>query len=168
MTRSPASQNVSRHTAIRRLLSAGWIVAGFFLFSAGVAERTEAQETTVVAEAADGPRLVRVKVRDQESNEQTIEGRVVVEAQDGGLIVELRNGEYRTIRSTDLIEKSPQAEPFRLMSADELGQNLVQTLGSGLRSTRQIIMSSARTQPKSMLSSAASCLNVSMISTSLS
>ncbi len=85
----------------------------------------------MVAEAADGPRLVRVKVRDQESNEQTIEGRVVVEAQDGGLIVELRNGEYRTIRSTDLIEKSPQAEPFRLMSADELGQNLVQTLGSG-------------------------------------
>jgi hypothetical protein len=73
--------------------------------------------TTVVTKATDGT--------------QEVSGRILVKAQDGGLLLEERNGRIRQLTPA-MIESTATAEStFALMTNDELGNDLLSQVSAG-------------------------------------
>lgn len=83
--------------------------------------------STALTLAADPAALVRVTFTIESSKsptEQTLDGRVLVKAADGGVLVEGRDGRLWTIKPDQLKSLTEQPEPFQLMTADELGASI--------------------------------------------
>ena len=96
-------------------------IIGFLFFCSGTAHADEASTsetlTTVLIKATDGAREVS--------------GRILVEAQDGGLLLEERNGRIRQLTPA-MIESTATAEStFSPMTNDELGNDLLSQVSAG-------------------------------------
>ena len=73
--------------------------------------------------------LVQIRFRAVSEREQTIDGRLLVRAQDGGLLVEDRAGRLWTVTPDRLLaETALQGEFFSPLSQDELGRHLIAEL----------------------------------------
>jgi len=83
--------------------------------------------------AEDSDLLVRVTLRSEvpATTPATVEGRLVVEAQDGGLLVEERSGRLQILAADKVVGQTPTEQPFTAMSVEELGTTLLQQAGSG-------------------------------------
>lgn len=71
-----------------------------------------------------------------------LSGRVVVEAADGSLLVEERDGRYWVVTAPELVDRRSAGEPFRPFTADELARHLRESLGQGfaLRKTARYVI----------------------------
>ncbi len=65
--------------------------------------------------------------------ETHIQGRILVTAQDGGILLEAPNGVLWTVLPDELVSKTSDATPFRPLSADELSKELSAELPEGFR-----------------------------------
>lgn len=72
----------------------------------------------------------QLRVR-REGHEQTLTGRLVVEAKDGGLLVELPSGQLEAVQPDQLLERSADDEPFKPLSAEQVAHALLSELPDG-------------------------------------
>lgn len=71
---------------------------------------------------------------------RTVECRVLIAAQDGGLLIEGRDGRLWTIGPKQLKKDEATTEPFRPFSADEIGQQLqTELIDFGIKSPSAIV-----------------------------
>ena len=75
--------------------------------------------------------LERVQWRDDEMRSHTVAGRVLVEAQDGGLLVLGQDGRLWPVEKAQLVSRIEANEPFRALSSTALGKQLQTELGAG-------------------------------------
>lgn len=79
--------------------------------------------------------MVRVTLKNADAAETEsdgeVTGRIVVEAKDGGLLLELRNGKYKTIKADAIAEKSAVDTAYSQMTTDELAQDLLTEVPPG-------------------------------------
>ncbi|MCA9052747.1 MAG: hypothetical protein KDA75_02870, partial [Planctomycetaceae bacterium] len=87
------------------------------------------------------PRLQRVR-HQVEGLEQTISGRIVVQAVDGGLLLETRDGQFVTVLPQNLVDNESTDEEFRSCTAEELAAQLQAEFGAGFEivSTRRYVI----------------------------
>lgn len=116
-----------RRTLCEQIGSSLAITAFAGLIACGVARPGFTAEKT---EAASPP-LVRVEFTDAGQTNRVVEGRILVEAQDGGILVLGRDGVLSNITPKQLKSRTRPGGPFRPLSADELGQRLLAEFGQG-------------------------------------
>lgn len=95
-----------------------------------------------VARADD--RLLRVTWTEDAKTNRTIDGKLVVEAQDGGLLLLGRDGRLWTITPEQIEQREERGEVFTPLTAEELGQQLKAELGGGFEivTTRHYVICS--------------------------
>lgn len=71
--------------------------------------------------------LERVVLK-QAGTTKTLEGKLVVEAQDGGLMLQTRDGQMFAIEPQQLVSRSSDEREFKPFTAEELAERLQQTL----------------------------------------
>jgi Protein of unknown function (DUF1570) len=104
---------------------------------------------TPALSAADAESLVRVTFVDEAGQTVTVEGKVVVEAADGGLLVLGRDGRLWTVTPRQKRGLEATGRTFSLFTADELGKALAQSLGPDFEITKTrhyVIAAAAGTQ----------------------
>jgi hypothetical protein len=77
---------------------------------------------------------------------RTVEGRVLVKAQDGGLLVQQRDGRLWTVTAETLTQRKATGQTFKPWTAAELGRQLKKELGPGfsiLQNRHYVIASTA-------------------------
>jgi hypothetical protein len=79
--------------------------------------------------AANAESLVRLTFVDDSAQTVTVEGRVVVEAADGGVLLLGRDGRLWSVTPKQKRSQESTGRPFSLLTADELGRALVEALG---------------------------------------
>jgi hypothetical protein len=79
--------------------------------------------------AADADALVRVTFVDDSEQTVTVDGKVLVEAADGGILLLGRDGRLWSVTPKQKRGLEPAGRAFSLLSADELGHALVDELG---------------------------------------
>ncbi|MGQ9576790.1 MAG: DUF1570 domain-containing protein [Thermoguttaceae bacterium] len=72
----------------------------------------------------------------QDGKTRQLEGRVVVEAQDGGLLLMARDGVLWRVQPDELIQRTRDDAPFRPYSSQELGARLLAELPPGFAAHR--------------------------------
>ena len=84
------------------------------------------------ANSADGERrpLETVKWQPMGHAAQEAEGRVIVEAQDGGLLVQSRDGRFWSVEKPHLLSRTDRGQPFRPLAAAALADQLTAELGN--------------------------------------
>lgn len=100
-------------------------------------------------EAVSRPEMVRVRFRDAAKAERTVEGRVMVEAQDGGILLLGRDGRQWNITPDRLEHRENVGSPFKGLTSDEAAAALREELGDGfdiVRTKRYVIASKAGTR----------------------
>ena len=70
-----------------------------------------------------------------EGREVQVSGRIVVEAQDGGLLLETGEGRQYTFEPADIISRSTDARPFTPLSGEALGEALRARRGGSFQIT---------------------------------
>lgn len=85
-----------------------------------------ANDAGSVEEQTSPPNVAVVSFRDQTGAEQSVEGRVLVRATDGGLLVEDAARRLWTVPSTQLDSESTAERAFKFFDADQLGKRLVE------------------------------------------
>lgn len=93
-----------------------------FVFFLSVAGLTDDQSDSAV--------LTTVLVKSPDGSQQVF-GRVLVEAQDGGVLLEERNGRIRQLTPKMIESKSTSPSPFLPMTNDELGNDLLAQVSAG-------------------------------------
>jgi hypothetical protein len=91
-------------------------------------------ETAATADAPD----TKSKTVDRvtftlDGNQQTVAGRVLIEAQDGGLLLESADGAQHTIEGSTILSRQQTETPFKPLTADEIGEQLLEQLPPGFR-----------------------------------
>ncbi len=86
------------------------------------ARRLRADEPVMVGQH------VRVTLRDKQQVEQTIVGRVLVKAADGGLLIESADGRFSTAPAEQLQQVTLVADEFRMLTGDALKKHLAEQL----------------------------------------
>ena len=81
----------------------------------------------VGAPAMAADRLHRVLFQ-REGQRQTVEGRLLLTAQDGGMLLESRDGMLWAITPEELVDRSAASLPFEPFTPDELGRRLLAEL----------------------------------------
>ena len=66
-----------------------------------------------------------------ETHPITITGRTLVEAQDGGVLMEERNGRLRLLTTAMIVSRSESVSPFAPFSADEMATDLLAQVSTG-------------------------------------
>jgi len=74
--------------------------------------------------------LVRVAYRDNDGRQQIVSGRILVEAVDGGLMLQTPDGAITTIEAELSPEKKETNEKFVPLTAQALGEQLLQEFGA--------------------------------------
>ncbi|MFH5804189.1 DUF1570 domain-containing protein, partial [Alienimonas sp. DA493] len=62
---------------------------------------------------------------------QSVTGRVILEGDDGGVLLKGRDGALHAVAATRLTSRTPTGEPFAPLPADELAATLAEELGAG-------------------------------------
>ncbi|NLE40011.1 MAG: DUF1570 domain-containing protein [Pirellulaceae bacterium] len=70
-------------------------------------------------------------VLERDGRQQTVVGRLVVEAEDGGLLLLARDGVLWAVQPEEKVSHNTDDEPFTPLSADELAKNLLAELPPG-------------------------------------
>jgi len=65
--------------------------------------------------------------------EQSLEGRVLVEAQDGGLLLETASGQLSIVQPEELVRRESNATPFEPLGQEAVGAALLRELPAGFR-----------------------------------
>lgn len=92
---------------------------------------------TASAMAAEGDGVpsaawsVRLTFTDSDKNSRTVEGRIVVEAQDGGILLLGLDGMLWSVTPKRLVKREATGKEFEPLSADELGRQLQREFGDG-------------------------------------
>ena len=126
-----AGINCRRNCLATALLTHGASLAGtslqivgllFCWCGLGLADEPASSETltTVVMKASGTPDMP-----------VEISGRILIEAQDGGVLLEERNGRIRQLTPAVIESKTPSDVPFSAMSNDELGNDLLSQVQAG-------------------------------------
>ncbi len=68
-----------------------------------------------------------------EGGQQTVAGRILLEAQDGGVLVESADGQQHTIEGKSVLSRQKSDAPFRPLTTAELGEKLLAKLSPGFR-----------------------------------
>ena len=84
--------------------------------------------------AADA--LLRVTFTDKTRQQRAIDGKIVVEAVDGGIVLMGRDGRLWNITPKQIRRRTTTGERFSLFTANELGPRLRSELGDGFRIVR--------------------------------
>lgn len=87
---------------------------------------------SVAARGADPAEQVTF-AEDRDADRRTVEGRVLIEAVDGGLLLEDRQGVLWAITPDRLQDRLPTGRPFEPLDRDALAQALQQEAGSGFQ-----------------------------------
>jgi len=93
--------------------------------------------------------LEKVQWRDDQMQSFTIAGRVLIEAQDGGILVLGQDGRLWPVEKPQLVSREEAKEPFRALSSAALGKQLQSELGAGFElvvTKHYVICSSAERQ----------------------
>jgi hypothetical protein len=86
-------------------------------------------------------RVHRVTWTDAKSETRTITSRVLLEAQDGGLLLEGRDGRLWTVSPKQLQKHETTDELFQPLTADELGQQLSREVAElGVKTATQVVV----------------------------
>jgi len=80
--------------------------------------------------ASLAPALERVELR-RAGQQRTVEGRVLLTAQDGGVLLLARDGMLWAVPPDEQVNRSSDDQPFLPFSADELGEQLLAELPAG-------------------------------------
>jgi hypothetical protein len=80
--------------------------------------------------SAQAAPLERIAWNDENKQPHEIPGRVLVEAEDGGLLLQGQDGRLWTIDKPELVSREAAGEPFRPISAAVLGKQLQAGLGA--------------------------------------
>lgn len=98
---------------------------------------------TSLAESSDSLVVVTLNA-DPADDAATLSGRVLVTAQDGGILVEERNGTLHNLTPGDFTDVRTTAEQFTPLNADELATELLGQLGSAwsIRQTDHFVIAS--------------------------
>lgn len=102
-----------------------------------------AAATLVFSDGDDppAPRLQRVTFTDAKSVTRTIESRLLLEAQDGGLLLEGRDGRLWNVTPKQLQKRESTEEPFQPLSADQLGEQLAREAAEfGIKTPTQVVV----------------------------
>lgn len=100
-----------------------------------------AMPATTFADDPPAPRLHRVTFTDAKSVLRTIESRVLLEAQDGGLLLEGRDGRLWNVTPKQLQTNERSSEAFRPLSADQLGVQLAKEVAEfGIKTPTQVVV----------------------------
>ena len=91
------------------------------MFSWMVASRVAAEDVRPIL-------LHRVTFTDDKSKTRTVEACVLLTAQDGGLLLEGRDGRLWTVSPKQLENDEETTDPFIPLTADEIGKQLQQEL----------------------------------------
>jgi len=67
----------------------------------------------------------------QVATERTVTGRVWIEAQDGGVLLEERDGTLHAIKGPDVVDSVETDQEFEPLTAEELSKQLLEELGEG-------------------------------------
>lgn len=86
--------------------------------------------TTLALWCGDASALDRV-IFDRNDQQQRVEGRLLVTAEDGGLLVQSADGALWTITPDELVEHSTDDVPFAPFSRGQLGKQLLEQLPAG-------------------------------------
>lgn len=87
------------------------------------------------------PRMHRVTFADSKSVTRTIESRVLLEAQDGGLLLESRDGRLWNVPPKQLQKHEATEDPFQPLSAEQLGEELAREVAEfGIKTPPQVIV----------------------------
>jgi hypothetical protein len=76
---------------------------------------------------------LEVVVARGERGEQTVEGKVLVEAVDGGLLLLAQDGVLWPLQPEDILSRTRDARPFQPLTADEMAQRMLAELPPGFR-----------------------------------
>jgi hypothetical protein len=68
-----------------------------------------------------------------DGKQETVAGRILIEAQDGGVLVESPDGGQHTIEGTAILSRQKTEAPFKPLTAAELGEELLTKLPPGFR-----------------------------------
>lgn len=101
------------------------------------------------AEEKKPARLEQVTFTDDAKARHVVSGRIVVEAADGGLLVEGQDGRLWTVEKPQLSERKSSTEEFAPATPDALGRQLQQELGPGFEvvTTRHYVICSNAGKP---------------------
>ena len=105
-------------------------------------------EKAIPAKGESQP-LERIKWNDDEKRAFDVAGRVLVEAEDGGILVLGQDGRLWGVEKPQLVSRAAANEPFRALSATALGKQLQAELGAGFDvvvTKHYVICSSAQRQ----------------------
>lgn len=91
--------------------------------------------TVQVSHAAESDRLVRVTVKEADQPAQEVDGKIVVEAQDGGVLLLARDGRLWNVTPQEMLSREATDTPFEPFSAEELGTRLQAEMGDGFEVT---------------------------------
>jgi hypothetical protein len=97
------------------------------------------------AQPADPPpRLEEFRIKVEKSPDQTVLGRVLIEAQDAGLLVIGRDGKLWSVDSDQLIKRTATEEAFSPLDREDLDKQLRKELGAGFEtvSTKHYVICS--------------------------
>ncbi len=98
--------------------------------------------TAIDVDADDPPlRLHRITFTDAKSVTRTIESRVLLEAQDGGLLLEGRDGRLWNVTPKQLQKREPTEAPFQPLNAEQLGEQLAREVAEfGIKTPTQVVV----------------------------
>jgi hypothetical protein len=115
-----------------RALLGGFLAAALFILAAPLP-------------AADTESLVRMTFVDDSAQTITVEGKVVVEAADGGVLLLGRDGRLWSVTPRQKRSLESTGRPFSLLTAEELGRSLVEALGPNFEivKTRHYVIATA-------------------------
>lgn len=93
------------------------------------------------AEPPPAARLHRVTFTDAKSVTRIIESRVLLEAQDGGLLLEGRDGRLWNVTPKQLQKREVTDDTFEPLSAEQLGEQLAREVAEfGIKSPAQVVV----------------------------
>jgi hypothetical protein len=96
-----------------------------------IAARAEKNEKATAA-SAKNDRAEKMTFH-QDGRQRAIEGRVVTEAADGGLLLEANDGVLWTIERDELVSRKPLDSPFESLTDEQLAERLLAELPGGFR-----------------------------------
>ena len=97
--------------------------------------------SVLLADELTEPRLHCVSFRDAQSVTRSIEARLLLTAQDGGLLLEGRDGQLWTVVPQQLLKNEPTDERFQPLTGEELGKQLqLELIGFGIKTPSQVVV----------------------------
>jgi len=132
---------VPRSAGLARWRIGAWVTAPLAAWAIVGAGADPAAAAGAAEKTATAAPLVRIEARGAEGR-RIMEGTVIVEAADGGLLLELADERYEILQPDAIVARTDMPPPAATESADELGRRILAELPAGfaLHVTRHYIV----------------------------